>query len=164
MTWPPKPVSRRQVSRTDRQKAAGFTLIEVLVTLTILGLSLALISGYHLPLSRGLRLRGAAAELTSALRMARTEAIVRNRPVAFELDLARRRYRIAAAPPRALPPRLTLELLTIAGERRNDTTGAIRFNPDGSSTGGSISIADGDLSVTVGIDWLSGRISVVDGR
>jgi general secretion pathway protein H len=59
---------------------------------------------------------------------------------------------------------LTLALLTVSGERRNAETGGIRFNPDGSSTGGRVSIGDGRRSIAVGVDWLTGRVSVADAR
>jgi general secretion pathway protein H len=54
--------------------------------------------------------------------------------------------------------------LTIAGERGSRAVGAIRFNPDGSSTGGRIVLADGNRKVAVGVEWLSGRVSVADLR
>jgi general secretion pathway protein H len=54
--------------------------------------------------------------------------------------------------------------LTITGEQRDVTQGDIRFNPDGSSTGGRISVADGARSIAVGVDWLSGRVSVAEGQ
>jgi general secretion pathway protein H len=145
----------------DRREA-GFTLIEAIVTLAILGLSLALVVGYRPPWSGGLGLRGTAAELAAGLRVARSEAIVSNRPVAFQLDLAGHRYQVGKAEPRPLPTQLTIELLTVAGEQHGRATGDIRFNPDGSSTGGRISIGDGKRSIDVGVDWLSGRVSVAD--
>ena len=59
---------------------------------------------------------------------------------------------------------LLIELLTIAGEARKPGEGDIRFNPDGSSTGGRISLIDGQRKVAVGVDWLTGRVSVADVR
>jgi general secretion pathway protein H len=106
--------------------------------------------------------RGTAAQLAGGLRLARSEAILRNQPIAFELDLATNRFRIGAGAMRQLPSRLSIALLTIVGERRDGTTGDIRFNPDGSSTGGRITIADGTRAMSVGVDWLSGRVSVAD--
>ena len=159
----PISLPKAAVRRYDGREA-GFTLIEVIVTMTILGLALALIVGYRPPWSGGLGLRGTAAELAAGLRVARSEAIVRNRPVAFQLDLAGHRYQVGEAESRPLPPQLTIALLTVAGEQRGSTTGDIRFNPDGSSTGGRISIGDGTRSIDVGVDWLSGRVSVADGR
>ena len=143
---------------------SGFTLIEVIVTLAILGLALVLIAGYKPPWSSGLGLRGTASELASGLRLARSEAIASNRPVAFDLDIAARRYRVGAGTVRQLPANLSIELLTIAGESRGANVGDIRFNPDGSSTGGRIALADGKRHMAVGVDWLTGRVSVADIR
>lgn len=147
-----------------RNGEAGFTLIEIVVTLAILSLALVLIVGYKPPWSNSLGLSGAASELASGLRLARSEAIARNRPTAVELDLAKRQFRVGAGPLRQLPARLKIAMLTIAGERRDAVTGDIRFNPDGSSTGGRITLADDTRTILVGVDWLSGRVSVVNGK
>ena len=145
-------------------RGSGFTLIELLVALAVLGLALVLIAGYKPPWSRGLGLRATAAELAAGLRLARSEAIVNNRPVAFDLDLVGHRYRVGTGTPRHLPADLSFELLTISGEALNGREGDIRFNPDGSSTGGRISLADGRRRIGVGVDWLTGRVSVADER
>jgi general secretion pathway protein H len=143
---------------------AGFTLVEILVTLAVLGFALALIVGYKPPWSSTLGLRGAAAELAAGLREARSEAILRNRPIRLDIDLAGRRYQVGSGPVRQLPAELSLSLLTVNGEQRDARTGVIRFNPDGSSTGGRISIGDGKRAITVGVDWLTGRVSLADAR
>jgi general secretion pathway protein H len=158
---PPRPHPR---GARPRSRAAGFTLIELLASLAVLGLALSLIAGYKPPWSRGLGLRATAAELAANMRLARSEAILSNRPVVLDVDLVGHRYRVGTGTPRHLPADISLELLTIAGEVLNDREGTIRFNPDGSSTGGRISLADGRRRVGVGVDWLTGRVSVVDER
>jgi general secretion pathway protein H len=145
----------------DTGREAGFTLIEIIVVLAVLGFALALIVGYRPPWSSGLGVRGTAAELASGLRLARSEAISRNRPITFKIDLSDHHFQIGTSVVRPLPARLSIALLTVAGEQRG-TTGDIRFNPDGSSTGGRISIADGTQRIAVGIDWLNGRVSVAN--
>ena len=162
MTSPCEPEPRPAAPRHRRE--AGFTLLELIVTLTILGLALALIVGYKPPWSSGLGLRGTAAELASGLRLARSEAILRNQSIAFEIDLAGHRYRVGQGAIRQLPPQLKLALLTVTGEQHYAAQGDIRFNPDGSSTGGRIEVADGMRSIAVGVDWLSGRVSVAEGQ
>ena len=142
----------------------GFTLIELLVSLAILGFALTLIAGYKPPWSRELGLQATAGELAAGLRLARSEAILSNQPVLFDLDLVDHRYRIGTGTPRRLPAGLSLELLTISGEALNGREGDIRFNPDGSSTGGRISLADGRRRIGVGVDWLTGRVSIADER
>jgi general secretion pathway protein H len=143
---------------------AGFTLIEVVVTLAILGFALVLISGYRAPWSSRLGLRGTAAELAVGLRLARSDAIAHNRPVAFKLDLKAHQYQIGEAAHRPLPVELAIELLTVSPGRTSETAANIRFNPDGSSTGGRIVVADRTHRIAIGVDWLSGRVSVSDGR
>ena len=142
----------------------GFTLIELLVALAIVSLALIIIVGYKPPWSRGLGLRGAASEIAEGLRAARSEAIVQNRATTFEIDLDSHRFRVGAGPVRQLPPSLKLAMLTTAGERHAVQTGGIRFNPDGSSTGGRISLDDGVRTIAVGVDWLSGRVTAADVR
>src|SRR5207248_10886768 len=131
-------ISRCRTSRPDQERCAGFTLIEVIVTLAILGLALVVVAGYKPPWSSGLGLKGTASELASGLRLARSEAIASNRPVAFGLDLTGRSYRVGTGAERQLPANLSIELMTIAGETRGANVGDIRFNPDSSSTGGRI--------------------------
>jgi general secretion pathway protein H len=155
--------SRSETVRSPTPVAA-FTLIELIVTLAVLGLALVLITGYKAPWSTAFGLKGTAAELASGLRLARSQAIAANRPVALDLDLAGHRYEVGDGPPHALPAKLSIELLTVAGEDRGRTTGDIRFNPDGSSTGGRISLAEGGRRVAIGVDWLTGRVTVVDVR
>ena len=161
-----KPTLRPQPcgTRPAVDRGGGFTLIELLVVLAVLGLALALIAGYKPPWSRGLGLKATAAELAAGLRLARSEAILSNRSVAIDVDLVGHRYRVGTGTPRRLPADLSLKLLTISGEALNGREGDIRFNPDGSSTGGRISLADGPRHIDVGVDWLTGRVSIADGR
>lgn len=154
----------KAAARRRASGAAGFTLLEMIVVLVVLGLSLVLVTGYRPPWSRGFDIDTTAAELASQLRLVRSEAIAGNRAVALELDLPGRRYRPGTAAARPLPRGLAIELLTITGERQDAADGAIRFHPDGSSTGGRIVLADESRRIAVGVDWLTGRVSVADVR
>ena len=59
---------------------------------------------------------------------------------------------------------VSAHIAPIAGEDRGPgpAIGDIRFQPDGSSTGGRITLADGRRRMAVGVDWLTGRVSVAD--
>ena len=155
-------------SRPDFRSArgtAGFTLIEMIVVLGVLGLMLGLLLTRGGPVhSRGLSERSAINALTGGLREARSQAIATNRPVEFALDVDHKLFQIGNAAPTPLPPDFGLKLTTAIAERRSDTQGAIRFEPDGSSTGGGIELIAGRRHVKIGVDWLSGRVSIVDAK
>lgn len=147
-----------------RNRQAGFTLIELIVVMAILALALTLIAGYRPPWSASLAARGAASQLATTFRLARSEAIFRDAPVSVVVDVARHRYRVDQGAERPLPPTLKVELLTLVSERYATNAGAIRFNPDGSSTGGRVTLGDGSRTIAVGVDWLNGRVSIRDER
>ena len=161
MTSRPEPVPAEPPFRVGGR---GFTLIELLVVLAVIGFVLALFVGYRAPWSSGFGLEATARELAADLRFARSQAIADNRPVALAFDLSRKRYQVDGETPRPLPPRIAVGLVTIDGERQSATLGDIRFNPDGSSTGGRIVLADGSRKIAVGVDWLTGRVTVADVR
>jgi len=144
--------------------AGGFTLIELIVTLAILGFALVLIAGYKPLTSSGLSLDGTEDELASGLREARSAAIADNRPVTLAIDVAAHRYRIGADAMRPLPADLSIQVLTVLGERQSGSAAGIRFNPDGSSTGGRITLGLQQRQVAIGVDWLTGRVRVADVR
>ncbi len=157
-------ISRCNADPRPAAAAAGFTLLEILVVLAIVGFALVLVVGYRPPWSRGFAVDTIAAQLSSELRLVRSEAIAENRPVSLELDLKGHRYRGGSAALRPLPASLSIQMLTLAGQRESADVGSIRFNPDGSSTGGRIVLAEGPRRVAIGVDWLTGRVSVADVR
>jgi general secretion pathway protein H len=149
---------------TSPNRQAGFTLIEMIVALVVLGLVLGLLVARGPVRSRTLEVRAAANQLAGALRNTRAEAIRRNRPVTFVLDVARHSYRIEPASPVALPPQMTLSITAVSGETLKDWLGGITFEPDGSASGGRIEIRDGPRRIQVGVDWLTGRVSIADAK
>jgi general secretion pathway protein H len=143
--------------------ASGFTLIELLVVIAIMGAMLWLIGVGARPVSPATQARSAAQEISGALRSARSSALVSNRSIAFTLDLAASQYQWGTQPAHALPPTIKLALMTGRDQVVSDSKGRIRFDPDGGSTGGRVSIQGGGQLWMVGVDWLSGRVSVVHG-
>ncbi|MDR3436567.1 GspH/FimT family pseudopilin [Telmatospirillum sp.] len=148
--------------RRPLRRDGGFTLIEIVVVLGILGLALALVLSYGTPRGGALALRAAATELAGGLREARSLAVAGNKPVAVAIDLTSHRWQIDGQDVRHLPEDMSVRLLTVAGETASNTLGRFRFFPDGSATGGRIEFAGANRRIQIGIDWLSGRVSLAE--
>ena len=69
----------------------GFTLVEIMVVLVIIGITLGMVSINAMPSPRQ-NLEGEARRIALLLQLARDEAIVRNRLVAFEADAEHYRF------------------------------------------------------------------------
>ena len=131
----------------------GFTLLEMLVVVAILGIvGTVVLSRGPARSARG-DVRAATAILSGALRLARSQAIATDRPVAFALDPQSHRWQVGDGAPAPLPG--TLSLLA--------PRGGIVFSPEGGSSGGAIAVGSGTVHAVVGVDWLTGRVSITDG-
>lgn len=134
----------------------------MLVAVAVLALVLLLLVQHGPQYSRTLDARGAAATLAQALRAARAHAIETDRTVAVTLDLSNHRMRAGDAPPAALPDVPIAAETTFGSRSENRVTFA--FAPDGSASGGRITIGAGPARTRIDIDWLSGRVRVADAR
>jgi len=75
----------------QRSPQRGFTLLELLVVLVIVGIMLGFVTLNAMPSERQ-ALQNEAQRIALLLQLARDEAIVRNRPIAFEVDQYRYRF------------------------------------------------------------------------
>ncbi len=138
--------------------ARGFTLIELLVVLAIIGLMLIavpkIVAGQP-----GVRLRAAADDMVATLRLLHETAIRRQTTTGFVLDPTTRTYRLStAAGTRPLPSIVTRVGFTTVAFRPGQRTARILFYADGSASGGTIRLRHGDISASVRVDWLTGRV------
>lgn len=108
--------------------------------------------------------RGSVRQLASGLRAARSEAITRQVEGTVILDLATRRFQVSGRTREGQLPThesVEIKLYTAQDELVDEDTGRIRFFPDGSSTGGHVSVRDEQVEYRVNVDWLTGRVEIV---
>ena len=136
----------------------------MLVVVAIMGFALDLIVTRGPVRSQALEMKAAVSEVAQGLRLARSRAIATNTPVQFAVDIPLRSFRIDRGTPTVLPRSLSIAMTAVSEETLGARLAAIRFNGDGSATGGRIDLADGQRRSQVGVDWLTGRVSVLQVR
>jgi len=141
----------------------GFTLLELMVVLVIGAIMYTLVLGVPFRGPSTADLKAAARTLASGLRQAQSTAMATRRDATLTLDLDAREFQVSGTEgTRALPSQLELKLYTAQTEAVSERKGSIRFYPDGSSTGGRITVASGERQFLVDVDWLTGRVSIGD--
>jgi general secretion pathway protein H len=124
---------------------AGFTLIEVLAVLLLMGL-LTMVVAPRFAAWREPSLRDVGRNVVAELRARRTDAMRTGRPV------------LATAASLHVPPGFA-----VVPEGAEETVlgpPGILFLPDGRSGGGSLLLASRNDQLRVGVDWLTGQVRV----
>jgi general secretion pathway protein H len=144
MTW--------RSSRRVAGGPGGFTLLETVVVVVVLGLMLTILAGFVPRRPARLELANAADTVAATLRLARAHAIASGRPVMVQagggvlvVD--------GVARPLAGPAALAMQ-----------GPPAIRFAPDGSASGGAVRVAGQAQVMLVTVDWLTGRVGIANAR
>jgi general secretion pathway protein H len=138
----------------------GFTLIEMLVVVALMGVAMAVVAGAMGMGLAGQQIRGASRDLVAALRYTRGQAIVKREEQVLLLNVDDKSYRAAGRPTQTLPEQLNLAIETARQEQISRGEAGIRFFPDGSSTGGNIELARGDTVWRIDINWLTGEVTL----
>jgi len=140
----------------------GFTLLEMLVVILLIGIAAAAVS---VSVTQGLasaRINAASGEIAAALRATRAQAIVQGKQQVFDVDIRNDTWSDPKHKGVRLPTGLKISITSALEDRPNDYTGRIRFFPDGSSTGGPITLPSGSRQWRINVSWLTGQVAVVD--
>jgi general secretion pathway protein H len=129
----------------------------MLVVVTII----ALVASVAVPMlgrpSDRLRLRSIADGIVSAMRLTREAAIVRNIETALMIDVDRHTLQSVVVPLRRFAPEVVAKLQFAAPEQAGQSSGGFRFFPDGSSTGGTLTLSLRDQREVICVLWLTGE-------
>ncbi len=136
----------------------GFTLIEVIAVLVLIAVVVGSIAFSFSKSLGGAKIRSSVKDVVAALRYTRGQAIVKGEEKALEVDVEARTYQAPDKNPVTLPEGLDMKLLTAQSELTEDGKGRIRFYPDGSSTGGRVTILRDTKEWRVEVAWLTGEV------
>ena len=129
----------------------GFTLLEIVIVLAILGLMLGLVVARGPMHSPRLDAESVAREFVGSLRLARSRAIAENRLVT--VTQSEGGYQVDGLAEHSVPRNVVLT-----------GNAVIRFAPDGSSSGGQIAVQTTTSSIAIVVDWLTGNARIVQAR
>lgn len=143
-------------------RCRGFTLLELTVVLVILGLLLAVVPPVLSGALESAQNKDAARRVAAALRSARAHAVATYRDATVTLDVDKHRFSVSGSGKvHELPERLVMKVDTVQSEVIDEGIAAIRFHPDGTSTGGRVTLSQGeDVSFLIDVDWLTGRVRI----
>jgi len=77
----------RPLTSSAARRAGGFTLVEIMVTIAVIGLSMSVIFSGSKSLLPQTRLRATAREMGAALEQVRTQAVLVQEPILFAYDI-----------------------------------------------------------------------------
>jgi general secretion pathway protein H len=151
-----------RIESGHRSSQEGYTLLELLVVLAILAMVLGSATTLATRHSASLDIKAAAAALAAELREARARAISKSQDALVTLDVDGREFWADGKSQHyALDRDISMELVTAAPERLTDKIGRVRYFPDGSSTGATITLALGTQRAVISVDWLTGVSKIV---
>ena len=135
----------------------GFTLLELVVTLLVLAVAVAVVTPTIGRSTENLRARAQVARLSAMLRHAREQAITTRKAHALVVDPQAHRLTIVAGEDvtstRTLPADVSIEAFPPQAL-------TVRFEPYGVSNGGDFRVQSGPIRYRVVVDGLTGRVKV----
>ena len=141
----------------------GFSLLEVIVVITIIGLAYVLLPKMVFSGVSGAELRANARAVATGLRIARDAAINTKREAVMSLDMENRQFTLPNNTKlHKLHEQLDVKLYTAQADLISEKVGTIRFFPDGSSNGGRVTVGTGERGFEIDVDWLTGHVTIKD--
>lgn len=142
-------------------KPKGFTLIEMIVVIVIVAIMATVVATNIGSGNQTATLRGAAREISSALRFARGHALTHSKETSFKFNLKNNSYQVTHKNKTFnLSKDIAVSLDVAQSQIAEDQVGAIRFFPDGSSTGGRITLEIEENKYQLDVNWLTGQVEI----
>lgn len=135
------------------------SLLEMIVTLALLALLMA--AAVPATSSHHAEVRSSSMQIAAELRALRADAIARDHNTELSLDATNRTILSSLDKhPRKLPHSIQTSFVATSLLSKSESTGTILFFSDGSSSGGRITLSNGQDTFVLNVEWLSGAVTV----
>ena len=149
----------RKTSGNRGKVAKGFSLIEILIVLVIAVIIMGVVGPRISSGTSSVKFRSITKEVASGLRYARMKSISENRKVEFTVNLEQHFYQIGDENKSyPIPEDIEITLVTAASQVIGEEQGSIIYFPDGSSSGGRITLGTEQHKRLIDINWLTGMV------
>ncbi len=150
-------------SAGSKLRQRGFTLLELMIVLVVAAIMMAVVPPMISSALPGAELKASARKVAAGLRYARNRSLISDEETTLMLDLETKQFKVSGKKKNfQIHKDLELTLLTAESEMVEEKKGAIRFFPDGGSTGGRISLSTGKRKYAVDVDWLTGKVRIME--
>jgi general secretion pathway protein H len=144
--------------RGDRVSAAGFTILELLIAISIVGLVMAVSVPATARFYQSIKYREAIRDVITTLASARYRAVNTGEAQDVNINPETNVLRFNKTS-RQIPDNLNVAVHS-SRELNRDDEGVIRFYPEGGSSGGDIDLERPDGSgIKISVDWLMGGVT-----
>jgi len=142
-----------QQSKVD---ARGFTLLELIVTLVVLAVAVGLVAPTIGRSTETLRARAEVAGFSATFRHAREQAITTREPYTVAVNPTNRLVIVTTGDDEVRWTRTLSSRVDIRAETPGSL--AVRFEPQGTSSGGEYRLSSGKITYRVTVDPVTGRV------
>lgn len=138
----------------------GFTLVELLVVMTISVVAVGVIPFAYGKLREAIDYQDAVRTVATELRTARYLALSTGQVSRFDLNLKDRQFGVNGQMTRKLPDHVEVIANVASREVAGNGSVGIVFLPEGGATGGSLKmVRRSGGGAMISVDWLTGQIS-----
>lgn len=142
-----------------KNRSAGFTIIEMLVVIALIGLMAGLASQVIRSSPSKLRLDQTMRTVCNIMRLSRSRAIATNSETSVIFNFERKIFISPITGETVLPKEVSINLSSASFRDLQGQDGAIIFFPNGGSTGIDMLLRNDQLQASISVNWLTGSVT-----